>query len=170
VKTRVLAAVLAFALGSTFARAGRADPAAPTPAAPPAADAKPPGPPPPPAPAPASGAPSPPPPSHGRTGAFVTAGLALAAAGTGAVLGIVALGDKSDFEKHPTYDKANAGNDSAAYCDAALGAALVLGATSVILFLTHDDAAPAGASRPAAFTASPIVTPHGAGAGAVLRF
>jgi len=141
---------------------------APAAAAPPAPPASPE----PPAPA-APSAPPPAPPlparSHGNTAALVTGGLAIAAAATGTVFGVLALGDKSDFEKHPTYDKANAGNDSAAYCDAAFGAAVVLGVTSAILFLARDDG-PASAPSPVALTASPVVTPHGAGVGALLRF
>jgi hypothetical protein len=170
---RSVVALLAFAGCSMIHGTGHAQPApspAPTPsievptaaATPPDVST--------PAASPAPPAPSPPPArSHGNTAAWITAGLAVAGAATGTVLGIVALGDKSDFQKHPTYDKANAGNDSAAYCDAAFGAAVVLGVTSVILFLAHDDAPPATASR-ATLTASPVVTPHGAGLGAVLRF
>jgi hypothetical protein len=159
-----LVALLAFAVGSTFAGVSRADPAAPPPPPPALSEPRPAEPPPP------AAQPAPPPQtSHGKTAAFVTGGLAIGAAAAGAVLGVIALGDKSDFEKHPTYDKANAGNDNAAYCDAALGAALVLAATSIILFITRDET-PATAARAPALTASPIVTAHGAGAGAILRF
>jgi hypothetical protein len=151
--------------------AAQAEPAA-SPAPTTASDVPPPTPAPPDATTPAASPAPPPPPatSHGNTAAWITAGLAVAGAATGTVLGIMALGDKSDFQKHPTYDKANAGNDSAAYCDAAFGAAAVLGVTSVILFLAHDDAPPAAASRPSTWAAAPVVTPHGAGLGAVLRF
>jgi hypothetical protein len=166
---RSLAALLTLAAsmvqGTGLAQPAESPPPAPPPDAPSYAPA-------PSAPATPATSPAPPPPaaSHGNTAAVVTGGLAIAAVATGTVFGVIALGDKSDFEKQPTYAKANAGNDSAAYCDAAFGAALVLGATSVILLLSHDDAPPRTASHAVTLTASPVVTPHGGGVGAVLRF
>ncbi len=61
------------------------------------------------------------------------------------------------------------------------GIGLTLGVTSVILFTTRNEpnaapppVAPApaktGAVFPVTFTAAPFVTPHGGGAGALLRF
>jgi hypothetical protein len=167
---RPLAALLTLAACAMVEGTGRAQPAeSPPPAPPPDAPSSAPAPP---APATPATSPAPPPPaaSNGNTAAFVTGGLAIAAVATGTVFGVIALGDKSDFEKQPTYAKANAGNDSAAYCDAAFGAALVLGATSVILLLARDDTPPRAANHAVTLTASPVVTPHGGGVGAVLRF
>ncbi len=171
-RSRSLAALPTLAACAMIQGTGLAQQAdAPAPAAsPPEAVTQAPAPPAAPAP---STTPAPPPAaaSHGsKTAALVTGGLAIAAAATGTVFGVIALGDKSDFEKQPTYAKANAGNDSAAYCDAAFGAALVLGATSVILLLAHDDAPAPTAARALTVTASPVVLAHGGGMGAVLRF
>jgi hypothetical protein len=168
---RALPAISILAACATIQGTGRAQTAvSPSPPPPPSPPADAPPAPATPATSPTLQAPPPPATSHGNTAAWVTGGLAIAAAATGTVFGVIALGDKSDFEKQPTYSKANAGNDSAAYCDAAFGAALVLGATSVILLLAHDDPPPATASRSVTLTASPVVTPHGGGVGAVLRF
>jgi tetratricopeptide (TPR) repeat protein len=129
-------------------------------------------PPPPPHPA----APPPPPPHHdlSRTFVAITAGgLAVVAAGIGTAFGVIALSDKNDFDKNPTFDKGNQANDFAVYCDTALGAAAVLGATSIILFLSdHDDASGTSnaTSNAPKFSAAPMMTPHGGGASALLRF
>jgi hypothetical protein len=116
------------------------------------------------------------PPSVPRA-AYVAGGLAVVAAGVGAVFGALALSAKSNFERRPTQSEADAGNNDAAYCDASLGAAVLLGATSVALFFAEKDSrtdpgAPKAsvATSPVTLTASPILAPHGAGAGVVLRF
>ncbi|MEO6418853.1 MAG: PEGA domain-containing protein, partial [Polyangiaceae bacterium] len=60
--------------------------------------------------------------------------------------------------------------------DMAFGVAITLGVTSAVLFLTKDEApaAPAAAKNVRPYkikiTPSPIVTPHGGGAGALVRF
>lgn len=133
--------------------------------------------------APAPAAP-PPPPAEPRSKlpAYVTGGLAIVAAGVGTAFGVVALGDKSDFDKNPTTGKADDGENHALIADMAFGVAITLGVTSAVLFLTKDEApaAPAaknGHTNRAAYkpykvtvTPSPIVTPHGGGAGALVRF
>jgi hypothetical protein len=120
--------------------------------------------------APAPAAPSP------RVAPYVAGAIAVIAAGVGATFGVLALDAKSDFQKSPTQSGADRGNDYAAYSDAAFGAAVLAGATAIVFFVAEKDA-PAGASpaqtaAPKAITlsASPFVSPHGAGAGAVLRF
>jgi hypothetical protein len=115
------------------------------------------------------------PPHHGvsrKVVAVAAGGLAIVAAGIGTAFGVIALNDKNDFDKNPTFDKGNQANDFAVYCDTALGAAAVLGVTSIILFATdHDDAPVTSSSKNApTFSAAPMMTPHGGGASALLRF
>jgi hypothetical protein len=48
-----------------------------------------------------------------------------------------------------------------------------LGVTSIVLLLTHDEADAAKTARATlhkSFALTPLVTPHGGGAGALLRF
>ncbi len=131
-------------------------------------------PPPPPTPPPQPALPPPPPRPHDlsrKLVAFTAGGLAIVAAGVGAAFGIVALSDKHDFDQNPTFDEGNQANDFAVYCDTALGAAAVLGVTSLILIATdHDDSPGATTSSAPKFTAAPMMTPHGGGASALLRF
>ena len=126
--------------------------------------------------------------------AIVTGALAVAAAGVGTVFGVIALGDKSDFDKNPTTSTADSGDTHALIADMAFGVALTFGVTSAVLFFTKDESAatssnaapttakPDGtgvakagvksADRKSAitFTPTPIVGPHTGGAGFVLRF
>lgn len=111
--------------------------------------------------------------------AFITGGLAVAAAGVGTVFGILALGKQSDFKTSPSADTADTGENFALVADMSFGVAITLGITSAVLFLTNDDEpakaasaqAPKKASSPfKGFTAAPFMTPHGGGAGAVFRF
>lgn len=135
---------------------------------------------PPPAPPPA--APLPPEP-RSKLPAYVTGGLAVVAAGVGTVFGILALSDKSDFDKNPTSSKADDGENHALIADMAFGVAVTFGVTSAVLFLTKDDQLqpPAAKIVPSHKTAAakpqkfkivpaPILTPHSAGAGALIRF
>jgi hypothetical protein len=136
--------------------------------------------------------PPPPPPPHSLLPAIVTGGLAVVAAGIGVGFGIAALSDKSSFDKNPTTATANSGEDHALVSDMGFGIALTLGVTSIILLTTkNEESSPAPVSAPPAsgdhdvhaaapaktssaspmlFTAAPFVTPHGGGAGALLRF
>ena len=115
--------------------------------------------------------------------AYITGGLAIVAAGVGTVFGVMAISDKSDFDKNPTSSTADDGENHALIADMAFGVAITFGVTSAVLFLTKDDAAqaaPATAMAPKKLppkktqsfkvTPSPIVTPHGGGAGALIRF
>ncbi len=131
-----------------------------------------------PVPVPVPAAPPPPPPEpRSKLPAYVTGGLAIVAAGVGTAFGIVALGDKSDFDKNPSTSKADDGENHALIADMAFGVAITLGVTSAVLFLTKDEAPAASASAKNGakpykikITPSPIVTPHGGGAGALVRF
>jgi len=76
--------------------------------------------------------------------AFITGGLAIVAVGIGTGFGIAALDKKSQFDKTPTSDIADTGENFALVADMAFGVAITLGVTSAVLFLTKDDdAAPA---------------------------
>jgi tetratricopeptide (TPR) repeat protein len=144
----------------------------------------PPPPPPPPvavAPAPAStDAPPPPPETHIKAPAYITGGLAIAAAGVGTVFGVLALQDKSNFNKNPTNSTADSGENHALISDMSFFVAVTLGVTSAVLFLTKDDTpAPAAAgaahktvAKQKSFTVTPtpIITPNGGGVGALIQF
>jgi hypothetical protein len=109
---------------------------------------------------------------------YVAGAIAVVAAGVGTAFGVVALHAKSNFERSPTQSEADSGNDYAAYSDAAFGAAVIAGVTSVVLFFAEKDAPSSGVATQTAatkepgvtLTASPFVSPHGAGAGAVVHF
>jgi hypothetical protein len=143
--------------------------------------------------APASPPPSPPdptaptaPPATRRSmqiAAFVLGGVAVAGAGAGAAFGVLALNDKSSFDAHPTSRSASLANENAVLSDVFLGGAVVAAVTSIVLFVRFYHAPPeasAGdhgplapvpkASSAVTFTLSPLITLHGGGAGAALRF
>jgi len=140
--------------------------------------------PPPPPPEPVAALPPPPPPPVVDKGssmvpALITGGLAVVALGVGTVFGVMALGDKSDFDKNPTSSKADDGENHALIADMAFGVAVTLGVTSAVLFFSSGSSsgsakndppvlAPKAKTKDFAFT--PIVTPHGGGAGATFRF
>ncbi len=117
--------------------------------------------------------------------AFITGGLAIVAVGVGTGFGIAALMKKSDFDKTPTSDIADTGENFALVADMAFGVAITLGVTSAVLFFTNDDdagaAAPAKASHaepqrrvakkhPVRIIPTPFILPNGGGAGALVRF
>jgi hypothetical protein len=107
--------------------------------------------------------------------ALWAAGIAVVGAGVGTTFGILALQNKSDYQKNPTFSNTDNGNNDAAYADGALALAVAAGVTSLVLFLTRDttlDVDPSAAAPPSRPSVSgcPIVIPHGGGAGAVLRF
>jgi hypothetical protein len=92
----------------------------------------------------------------------------------------MALQDKSDFDKAPTSSKADDGENHALIADMAFGVAVTLGVTSAVLFFSGGSsggsanaAAPPTVAKKAPaknFSVAPIVTPHGGGAGAMVRF
>ena len=150
----------------------------PTPPPPPVAVVPPPPPPP--------TLPPPPPEPRSQVPAYVTGGLAIVAAGVGTVFGIMALSDKSDFDKNPTTQTADNGDTHALIADMSFGVALTFGVTSAVLFLTRDEAAtPAASAIPKTTVAkaeadlkrnritvrpTPVVGPHSGGAGFTVRF
>jgi hypothetical protein len=151
------------------------EPEPPAPPPPPAAAAAPP----PPAPAPA-----PPPEPRSLVPAFITGGLAVAAVGVGAAFGVLALNDKSSFDKNPTTQTADNGDTHSLIADMAFGVAITFGVTSAVLFLTRDEPAAATGSTASTgsegraeaksdrvtFTPTPMVGPHTAGAGFSMHF
>ena len=115
--------------------------------------------------------------------AIVTGALAVAAAGVGTVFGVIALGNKSDFDRNPTTQTADDGDTHALIADMAFGVAVTFGVTSAVLFLTKDESTTAQSRRvthtttasaekkkAVTFTPVPIVGPHTGGAGLLLRF
>jgi hypothetical protein len=127
-------------------------------------------------PLPSPAPPAPAPAVKRSTVALWAAGVAVAGAGTSVVFGVLALRNKSAFDATPTHGSAANGNNDAAYADGALALAVAAGITSLVLFLTDDashDAEPAAAGArktSAVFSASPVITPRGGGAGLVIRF
>jgi hypothetical protein len=127
-------------------------------------------------------APPPPPEARSKVPAYITGALAIAAAGVGTVFGVIALGDKSDFDKTPTTQIADNGDTHSLIADMSFGVAITFGVTSAVLFLTKDEA-PAAASnsketiakasrKPKALTITPtpMVGSHSGGAGLLLQF
>ena len=136
-------------------------------------------------PLPPPGPPPPPPEPRSQLPAYVTGGLAIVAAGVGTVFGIMALSDKSQFDKNPTTQTADNGDTHALIADMSFGVALTFGVTSAVLFLTRDEAPAASSATPRTTTAkaeadskrnritvtpTPVVGPHSGGAGFTVRF
>lgn len=107
--------------------------------------------------------------------------MALGAAGVGAaaavgaiVFGMLALQNKADYDKNPTYANTDNGNNFAAYSDGCIALAAAGGITSLILYLTIPSSpgnpTAARAMHTAALSVSPLLMTHGGGAGAVLPF
>lgn len=110
---------------------------------------KPPPPPPPPVAEPEPVAPPPPPPpaeKRSMTPAYVTVGVAGAAAVVGAIFGAQALSSKNAFNKNPTTKHADDTERNALISDMAFGVAITLGVTGIVL-LTSDDDAPKESAR-----------------------
>jgi hypothetical protein len=114
----------------------------------------------------------------------VTGGLAIVAAGVGTVFGVMALNDKSQFDKNPTTQTADNGDTHALIADMSFGVALTFGVTSAVLFLTRDEP-PANETAPktgmakaeadakrnrVTLSPTPVVGPHSGGAGFTVRF
>jgi hypothetical protein len=125
--------------------------------------------------------------SRNRLPAYLAAGVAVLAAGTGAAFGVVALSDKKTFDQHPTPANARQRDKDAVVSDVGFGVALAAGITSAALFIfmkndspppPPTDAEPAGstserdraAHRGLAIAPTPWVEPHGGGAGFVVQF
>lgn len=135
------------------------------------------------APPPKAAEPPPPPPEpRSKIPAYVTGGVALVAAGFGTYFGIRALSQSSDFDKTPTVELADDGENNALLADMMFGVAITFGVTSAVLFLSDDgpEKTAKAKARPVAKAApkaakpkilpTPYVTPTGGGGGFVVRF
>jgi hypothetical protein len=117
--------------------------------------------------------PPPPPPPRDLTPALVLGGAAVAAVGVGAVFGGLAVSDQSSYKSHPTEAKADQGQQHAQdadICFAIGGAFAVAGALYAVL---RNMPTPERAHRPIVadhVELAPLVTAHGGGAGAIVRF
>jgi tetratricopeptide (TPR) repeat protein len=122
-----------------------------------------------------------------RVPAYLTAGVGVLAAGTGAAFGVVALNDKKLYDANKTPENATRRDQDALISDVAFGVAVVAGVASLVLFLTAKDDPPPpsadgepapkqgqvdrrGAPRALAITPVPWVGSHEAGAGFVMQF
>lgn len=112
--------------------------------------------------------PLPPPPPPSKMPAYITIGVAGAAAITGAVFGIQALSAKSSFDKEPTVGHADDVERNALIADMAFGVAFTLGITGVVL-LTTDEPSDPGAEK-TALQITPYVSRTSGGAAARLTF
>lgn len=96
---------------------------------------------------------------------WVATGLAGAGLATGALLGGLALKERSDFNKHPTEAGADKGERLALFADVAFGLAVAGAVTGIVLYLTRDDA-----PGEQAFRVAPSLAGGGAGLVGNLRF
>jgi hypothetical protein len=138
-------------------------------------------------PSPSDGTESPPPihGGHSRLPAYLSAGVAVLAAGAGTAFGVVALSDKKTFERDPTKENASRRDSDALVADVSFGIALAAAITSAALFIfvKADSPPPAPADgatgqsrdrsragRSLGIALAPWVDPHGGGAGFVVQF
>jgi hypothetical protein len=105
-----------------------------------------------------------------RMPAIVTGSVALVAAGFGAAFGILALQQKSDFDKNPTQGSYHDGTEYAVIADACFGAAFALGVTSIALFVRGRDDVPPARSARSSFMPVPVVGAHMGGAALHVEF
>jgi hypothetical protein len=110
--------------------------------------------------------------------AYVVLGLAGAGAVVGTIFGVKALGEKSDYDNASpqlrTADMADAVERDALIADMALGAALTLGVTGIVLLVSNSGTPSADKSAhvapKSAFQLSPLFAEGKAGASATLHF
>ena len=89
----------------------------------------------------------------------------------GTALGIAALSARSDYQSHPTADKADQGERLALFADVGFGVGAMALITTAVLLLTHDTPeAPDKVAQTAKLSVLPQITPSGASATAKLRF
>jgi len=157
------------------------------------AEPAPPPPPPPPPPAPVAAAPAaatlpavpPAPEPRSKVPAYVTGALAIAAAGVGTAFGILTLNDKAQFDRNPTTQTADNGDTHSLIADMSFGVAITFAVTSIVLFVTKDEAPASTTSaqpptrvartrptetRPVGWSVAPMVGSRSGGAGLVVRF
>jgi hypothetical protein len=116
-----------------------------------------------------------PPQRHVPAAAYVVLGLAAMGVVAGTIFGVKALHDKRDFDNGDrTTGRVEAIEKNAVIADMALGAAVALGVTSAVLFLTGGGDADAGqtasATRGSLLGLAPLASPSVTGAAAFFRF
>jgi hypothetical protein len=106
--------------------------------------------------------------------AYLVVGLAGAATTVGAILGFKALGEKRDFDNgDKTAERVEAIEKNAVMADMAFGAAIALGITGAVLWLTANEGGSdltASVQRPSVVALVPLVSLAGGGASALFRF
>jgi hypothetical protein len=136
---------------------------------------------PPPAPPPAAPAPEPAAPTEAKSSnkvpAYVTLGVAGAAAVAGTIFGIQALSAKSDFDKNPTDSHADDVERNGLIADMAFGIAITLGVTGIVLLTSDEPEETATASarvlpkrKAPRLVVTPYATPKSGGAAARMTF
>lgn len=108
--------------------------------------------------------------SGGRTAAWVAVGLGGAGLVAGVSLGVMALGEKSDFDDNPTEASADRGERLALFADVGFALALAGGVTAVVLFVTGRDKGADEQPSQAALKVAPVVTRNSGGVAAQLSF
>jgi hypothetical protein len=89
----------------------------------------------------------------------------------GTVLGILALSERADYDKHPTEAGADRGERLALFADVGFGVGAMALVTTAVLLLTHDDVKePEQDKQTSRFEVIPSVTARGASATAKVRF
>jgi hypothetical protein len=103
----------------------------------------------------------------------IIGGLALGALATGAVYGVLAWQDHTEFLADPTADTASRGQFNAFMADICFAGAASLGIITAIL-LSRPEVEPPNAQAPPTprprVSFAPFASPHGAGAGASVRW
>ena len=101
----------------------------------------------------------------------VTGSLGAAGLIAGTVLGILALSERSDYDKNPTEAGADHGERLALFADVGFGVGAMALVTTAVLLLTHDDVTNTEETRQTTrFELIPSVTARGASATAKVRF
>jgi tetratricopeptide (TPR) repeat protein len=101
---------------------------------------------------------------------WITGSLGVVGIITGSVLGVLALKEHSDFNKHPTEASADRGERLALFADVGFGIGAMALVTTAVLLLTHDDTPPPEQPSAARLQIIPTVTTAGASATAKVRF
>jgi tetratricopeptide (TPR) repeat protein len=100
----------------------------------------------------------------------VTGSLGVAGLVAGTVLGILALSERSDYDKNPTEAGADRGERLALFADVGFGVGAMALVTTAVLLLTHDDVKAPEQTARVGIEVIPSVTARGASATAKVRF
>ncbi|MBI2896522.1 MAG: PEGA domain-containing protein [Deltaproteobacteria bacterium] len=125
--------------------------------------------------------PEPAPVEEARTGGetapvWVAAGVAGVGLVAGAVLGFLALSDRSDFDDKPTVETADRGERFALFADIAFGVGIAAAVTTAVLYFTRSESAESSEGEDETelealrLRLTPLAARNGAGVQAHLRF